>query len=91
VNDYEVKLTAAALRSLAQVPPRVSEPLVAFIFGGLAADPKRRGKPLQRELDGRWSARRGDFRVVYRIDESTKTLFVLKVGHRNHIYRSGTS
>lgn len=60
---------------------------MAFVFGGLAADPRRRGKPLQGELEGRWSARRGDYRIVYRLDEPTKTMYVLKVGHRSDVYR----
>jgi len=45
--EYRTVLTAAALRSLQAVPPRVAEPLVAFIFGSLAEEPKRRGKPLR--------------------------------------------
>ncbi len=88
MSDYQAVLTAAALRSLQSVPPRVVEPLVAFIFGGLASNPRRRGKPLQRELDGRWGARRGDYRIVYRLDEDTKTMYILKVGHRGTVYRS---
>ena len=82
-------LTEGALKSLQAVPPRVAEPLVAFVYGGLADEPKRRGKPLQRELDGRWSARRGDYRIVYRLDEETKTMYVLKIGHRGRMYGGG--
>jgi len=89
VSDYRTALTAGALRSLDSVPPRVAEPLVAFIFGSLAEDPRRRGKPLQRELEGRWAARRGDYRVLYRLDEATKTMYVLKIGHRSDVYRTG--
>jgi mRNA-degrading endonuclease RelE of RelBE toxin-antitoxin system len=87
VTDYRAALTGSALRSLQAVPPRVAEPLVAFLFGGLAADPRRRGKPLQRELEGLWAARRGDFRIVYRLDEDTKTMHVLKIAHRGDVYR----
>ena len=87
MNGYQVVLTASSLRSLQAVPPRVAEPLVAFIFGGLAADPRRRGKPLQRELGGLWAARRGDFRIVYRLDEDTKTMHVVKIARRANVYR----
>ena len=89
MTEYRVVLTAGALKSLQAVPPRVAEPLVAFVFGGLADEPKRRGKPLQRELQGRWSARRGDYRIVYRLDEETKTMYVLKIGHRGRMYGGG--
>ncbi|MDQ6838498.1 MAG: type II toxin-antitoxin system RelE/ParE family toxin [Actinomycetota bacterium] len=88
MSDYQTVLTASALRSLRSVPPRVAEPLVAFIFGSLAGEPRRRGKPLQRELEGRWAARRGDYRIVYRLDEDTKIMYVLKIGHRADVYRT---
>lgn len=88
-DSYRTVLTAAALRTLRSVPPRVIEPLVAFIFGGLAANPRRRGKPLHSELAGHWSARRGEFRIVYRLDEQSRTMYVLKIGHRSDIYRRG--
>ena len=86
--EYRTALTGAALRSLQAVPPRVAEPLVAFIFGSLAEQPKRRGKPLQGELTGRWAARRGDYRIVYRLDDDTKAMYVLKIARRADVYRS---
>lgn len=87
MSDYRTVLTAAALRSLSSVPARVAEPLVAFIFGSLASGPCTRGKPLKRELEGRWSARRGDYRIVYRLEEETKTMYVLKIAHRADVNR----
>ncbi len=86
MSEYQAVLTGAALRSLHSVPARVAEPLVALIFGSLANDPRRRGKPLQRELEGRWAARRGDDRIVYRLDQETRTVYVLKICHRAHAY-----
>lgn len=87
MTKYHAVLTASALRSLHSVPLPVAEPLVAFIFGSLASDPRRRGKPLQRELAGRWAARRGDYRIVYRLDDDTTTMYVLKIAHRSQVYR----
>lgn len=88
-SEYVPVLTAAALRSLRTVPPRVAEPLVAFIFGSLAAAPRRRGKPLHHELAGHWGAHRGDFRIIYRLDDDTKTMYVLKIAQRSDVYRPG--
>ena len=87
-EKYKVQVSAAAARSLTAIPPRITESLIAFIFGSLAENPRRRGKPLQRELAGTWAARRGDFRVLYRLDEDTETLTVLLVDHRADVYRS---
>lgn len=86
--EYRAVLTAAALRSLRTLPLRVAEPLVAFVFGSLAEDPRRRGKPLRGELAGQWAARRGDYRIVYRLDDDDKAMYVLKIARRADVYRS---
>jgi len=76
-----------AQRALAKIAPRYREALVTFIFGGLAENPKRRGKPLRGDLDGMWSARRGDFRVLYRLDTANRTLHVRQIAGRADVYR----
>lgn len=84
---YRARLTASAVRSLSALPPRVAEPLVAFIFGSLTEAPRRRGKPLRDELEGYWSSRRGDYRVIYRIDDEELVILVIRVAGRSSVYR----
>ena len=86
-EPYEVRLTGEALRSLAKVPPRIAEPLVTFVFRALAENPKRRGKPLIGEFDGLWSARRGDYRVIYSVDDEANRVIVHRVASRADAYR----
>jgi mRNA interferase RelE/StbE len=86
-SQYEPILTGPALRDLGSLPPKVVDPLLAFVYGGLAANPRRRGKPLGGELTGRWSARRGSYRVIYRLDDDSRSMYVLRVGHRGGVYR----
>jgi mRNA interferase RelE/StbE len=50
--------------------------LVEFITGALVGEPTRVGKPLQRELAGRWSARRGTYRIIYAIDDERRVVTV---------------
>ena len=88
MNDHAPVLTAAAVRDLEKMPPKIGEALLAFIFGGLVANPRRRGKPLERDLGGCWSARRGDHRVIYRLDDDSTTLSVLRVAHRSRFGRA---
>jgi len=38
-------------------------------------------------LAGHWGARRGDFRIIYRLDDDTKTMYVLKIAQRSDVYR----
>lgn len=87
-EPFRIQLTATAQRCLYRLPERIVGACIEFISGPLAADPHRIGKPLQRELAGYHSARRGAYRVVYRIDDSVRTVFVVRVDHRGDVYRS---
>lgn len=51
----------------------------------IASDPDC-GEPLRRELDGLWKFRVRRFRIVYAIDRKTRTIRLMAVGHRRHIY-----
>lgn len=86
-GPYQVVLSSAAVRSLKTIPARYAEPLVTFVFVALAGDPRRRGKPLGADFAGLWSARRGDYRIIYEIDEVVRVVDVVRFAHRAHVYR----
>jgi mRNA-degrading endonuclease RelE of RelBE toxin-antitoxin system len=44
---------------------------------------------LRFELEGLHSAHRGDYRIVYRIDDRRRTVDILAIGHRADVYRRG--
>ena len=78
---------APARRALARLPEKVATAAVEFPYGSLAANPHRAGKPLRLGLGGLHSARRGDYRVIYRIDDGIRRVTVLAIEHRSDIYR----
>jgi mRNA-degrading endonuclease RelE of RelBE toxin-antitoxin system len=87
-GPYELVVAGPAARALANaLPEPVAAAVVALITGDLIEAPRRVGKPLQRELAGLRVARRGTFRVVYRIDDDTHEVTVLRVDHRRRVYR----
>ena len=57
------------------------------MLGPLIEEPRRVGHPLQRELTGLWSARRGAYRILYELDESERVVNVVLVDHRSDVYR----
>ena len=61
--------------------------VVEFSYGSLAASPHRVGQPLKLRLEGLHSARRGDYRVIYRIDDERRLVTVIAIEHRSDIYR----
>jgi mRNA-degrading endonuclease RelE of RelBE toxin-antitoxin system len=86
-RPYEIAWTAPARRALSRIPEKVATAAVEFIYGALADNPARVGRPLRFELEGRHSAHRGDYRVIYRIDDDERVVFVLTIQHRADVYR----
>jgi mRNA interferase RelE/StbE len=84
---YRVILRPAALRALQVMPEKVAAACWAFIHGPLASDPKRVGKPLLEPLAPQYSARRGEYRVLYLIDDERIIVTLTSVTHRADAYR----
>lgn len=84
---YSIRVTARAERDLQRLPEKIATACVAFIFGPLAGNPQRVGKPLRGELGGLLSARRGDYRVIYDIVEDARTVTIVHIDRRSDVYR----
>jgi mRNA-degrading endonuclease RelE of RelBE toxin-antitoxin system len=86
---YRIAFRPAARRALdTQLPESVAVACIEFIFGALADNPHRVGTPLRAPLEGVHSARRGEFRVLYTIDDGTVVVLVIGVQHRRDAYRT---
>ena len=84
---YEVEITPEGLRHLNRLPEKVREAALSAVFGPIAHNPQRLGKPLVGDLEGLHSARRGDYRIIYEILEQEKILLIHRVQHRRDVYR----
>ena len=85
---YRIELTGAAKRALTnELPEAVAVARWELIRGPLAEHPHRVGKPLRDQLAGRYSARRGEFRVIYSIFEDRIVVRVIHIAHRRDVYR----
>jgi mRNA interferase RelE/StbE len=72
---------------MTRLPEKVATAVVEFLYGSLAENPHRVGKPLKLGLAGLHSARRGDFRLLYRIDDARRRVEVVAIEHRSDAYR----
>ncbi len=81
-------MSATALRSLDRLPPKVAVAVVEFVTVVLPSNPHRMSKPLRYELEGLHVARRGDYRVTFRIDENEHVLRIGRIEHRTHVYKT---
>lgn len=86
-ETHDIEWASSALRVLDRLPEKIATACIEFVYGGLAENPRRVGRGLRFDLEGKHSARRGDFRVVYEIDDPSHVVTVLAIDHRSDIYR----
>lgn len=85
---YEIVFTRAARHALeTELPESVAVAASAFIAGDLRTDPRRVGKVLRPPLEGVLSARRGSYRIRYRIDDERVVITIVSVARRRDAYR----
>ena len=86
-DPYELRITPEGLRHLNRLPAKIRDAALAALHGPIRADPHRLGKALVGELAGLFSARRGDYRIIYSIDDTAKIVIVHRIQHRRSVYR----
>jgi mRNA-degrading endonuclease RelE of RelBE toxin-antitoxin system len=84
--QWRVVVMPPARRQFNRLPVAVAA-AVAETLHAIAENPKRLGKPLVIEHEGRWSARRGPYRIIYELDEPERLVRVIAIGHRRDVYR----
>ena len=85
---YELVISPTARRQLSEhLPESVAFAAYEFVIGPLLDNPQRVGKRIRPPLDDRHSARRGTYRVIYRIDDAHHRVTVVAVVRRFDVYR----
>jgi mRNA interferase RelE/StbE len=85
--NYSVRIKRSAVRELARVPAPDRHRIVRAI-DGLAGQP-RMGSALKGDLRGLRRIRVGDYRIVYEVRDDDLVVLVVRVRHRQDIYRRG--
>jgi mRNA interferase RelE/StbE len=85
MGSYKVQVKRSAERELRVIPKKHLQRIVKKI-GTLSSNPR---PPGCEKLSGqeRYRIRQGDYRVVYSVDDHTRTVTVFKIGHRKEVYR----
>lgn len=88
-DAYGLRTTSTVRRALSEtLPEAVAAAAYEFVTGPLLRDPYRIGKRLLLPMDDRFTARRGTYRVIYRIDDKARVVTVVDVAHRRDVYRT---
>lgn len=85
-DTWQLRVMPPARRQMDRLPIPVAAAVIETLTA-ITTNPRRLGKPLRHELADCWSARRGPYRIVYRIDEAKRVSLVVAVAHRADAYR----
>jgi len=82
---YRLRISSKAVHEL----KKISRPHQAALILALAEikeDPLL-GKPLTRELTGRFSYRVGVYRIIYTVNKKDNIINIITAGHRGSVYK----
>jgi mRNA interferase RelE/StbE len=82
---YQIIVAPEAKKGLKTIA-KIYRKGIAEAIDSLKDDPYL-GKPLARELTGKYSYKIGVYRVIYKINEKDKVVYVINAGHRATIYQ----
>lgn len=85
-EQWRIEMMPSARRDLNRLKEAAASAVLETI-DHIEDAPQRMGKPLRLELEGLWSARRGTYRVIYRILERERLVQIITIDHRADVYR----
>jgi mRNA interferase RelE/StbE len=87
VAEYRLTIKPSAAKELKAVSDAVT--LARFIerINSLASLPRPTGSEKLAGRTNLYRIRQGSYRVVYSVDDQTRVVDVVKVGHRRDVYR----
>lgn len=83
--DYSIIFKPSAQKELKLLPVETSTRIFAKIMA-LASEPRPVGCLKLNAAENGWRIRIGDYRVIYTIDDDTRTVEISRVRHRRHVY-----
>ena len=87
---YRLLIKPSAAKEIEAIGGKRDRQRVVFQIRALAAEPRPVGCEKLAGIEGRFRIRKGNYRVVYFVDDTARTVEVIKVGHRREVYRGGT-
>ena len=85
MGSYSLRIKQSAEKELRPIPKADLVRIVRRIQL-LAHDPRPQGSEKLAGED-KYRVRQGDWRILYRIDDTAKVVEVVKIGHRKEVYR----
>jgi mRNA-degrading endonuclease RelE of RelBE toxin-antitoxin system len=85
---YKLFYAPSAIKNLQKLPLKIVDAVANFCEGPLIENPQRVGKALRGDFEGFHTAKRGSYRVIYKIDDDRVIVEVTYIEHRSSVYRN---
>lgn len=82
---YRLELETRALKEFKGLPKERRD-LIGAVFDDLQNEPRPPGAKKLSGVDG-YRVRKGDYRILYAIDDASRLVRIYRVGHRKDVYR----
>ncbi len=84
---YSVRIKTSAIKEIEAIPTKRERQRIVRRISGLAGDPRPRGCQKLTSAEDRYRVRQGRYRIVYSVDDVELLVEVVRVGHREAVYR----
>ena len=82
---WRIKFSAGADKAFGKLDAPLRRRFIHFLETRVLPDPRRLGKAMRGDACG-WRYRLGHYRIVCDIEDATKTVYVVRIGHRSSVY-----
>ena len=84
---YKILIKPSAGKEIEAIAAKKDRQRIVARILALANEPRPVGSDKLAGAEGRYRVRQGQFRIVYAVDDASRTVEVVKVGHRREVYR----
>jgi mRNA interferase RelE/StbE len=87
VAGYRLLIKASAAKEIEAAGTKADRQRIVERIRALASDPRVQGSEKLAGYANRYRIRRGQYRIVYLIDDRQHEVTIFKIGHRKDVYR----
>ena len=84
---YRIRLKKSAAKEIDRLPDRQDRRRIVDCIEALAANPRPQGCEKLAGQTNRYRIRQGRYRIVYSIEDTILTVFIIRVADRKDVYR----
>lgn len=90
VAEYKLLIKPSAVKEIDALGQKKDRQRIVSRIRALASEPRPAQSEKLAGIEGRYRIRQSEFRIVYSVNDATRTVEIVKVGHRREVYRGAT-